>query len=122
MKNPDFKGKYGPYTLVAGGSDGLGHAFAEAIAKRGLNLVLIARNKERLEATAAKLKETYGIDVISLVADLADYENIKSQLNELKISIGLLIYNAAFAPIGLFEEIDEAQLMLAADVNVKAAL
>jgi len=122
MKNPDFKGKYGPYALVAGGSDGLGHAFAEAIAKRGLNLVLIARNKERLEATATKLHEAYGVDVIYLVADLSDYENVKSQLSELKVSIGLLIYNAAFAPIGLFEEIDESQLMLAADVNVKAPM
>ncbi len=122
MKIAHFKEKYGQYALVAGGSDGLGYAFAEAIARRGLNLVLIARQEQRLEEAASRLKETYHVDVISIAADMADYETVKERIGTLAVSIGLLVYNAAFAPIGLFENISEERLALAAAVNVKAPL
>ena len=122
MKISQFKEKYGPYALVAGGSDGLGYAFAESIARRGLNLVLIARQNERLEAAAARLEETYQIDVISIAADMADYENVKETISALEVSIGLLVYNAAFAPIGLFENASDENLALAASVNVTTPL
>jgi short-subunit dehydrogenase len=122
MKNSQFKEKYGPYALVAGGSDGLGFAFAEAAARRGLNLVLIARQAERLQAAAERLKAAYRVDVIAIAADMADYEHVAAQIRALPVSIGLLIYNAAYAPIGLFEHAGEEQLSLAVDVNVKAPL
>jgi len=122
MKTTQFKEKYGQYALIAGGSDGLGYAFAEAIARRGLNLVLIARQEDRLKAAATRLKEIYGIDVIPVAADMADYENVKKLISALKVSIGLLVYNAAFAPIGLFENTSEDHLALATVVNVKAPL
>lgn len=122
MKIAQFKEKYGQYALVAGGSDGLGFAFAEAIARRGSDLILIARREDRLKSAAAKLKEKYKIDVISIAADMADYENVKKLISDLKVTIGLLVYNAAFAPIGLFENTDEDHLALAAAVNVKAPL
>ncbi len=122
MKTAQFKEKYGQYALIAGGSDGLGFAFAQALAQRGLNLVLIARQEERLKAAAASLKETYSVDVIALAADIADYGNVKKLIGTLNVSIGLLVYNAAFAPIGLFENTSEEQLALAAAVNVKTPL
>lgn len=121
-KDSQFKEKYGPYALVAGGSDGLGAAFAEALARRGLNLVLIAREKERLETTAARLREQYGIEIKTVSADMADFENVKKMISALDVSIGLLVYNAAFCPIGLFKNTDEDHLALAAAVNVKAPL
>jgi len=117
-----FKEKYGPYALVAGGSNGLGAAYAEALARRGLNLVLIAREKERLEKTSKRLREQYGIEVVAVTADMADFENVKKLIAGLNVSIGLLVYNAAYAPIGLFENISEEQLSLAAAVNVRAPL
>ena len=122
MKANQFKEKYGQYTLVAGGSDGLGYAFAEAIARRGVNLVLIARQEKRLKEAADRLKEKYKIDVICIAADMADFDNVKKSILTLKVSIGLLVYNAAFSPIGLFENISEEHLALAAAVNVKAPL
>jgi short-subunit dehydrogenase len=122
MNTKPFKEKYGPYALVAGGSEGLGYAFAEAIARRGLNLVIIARQEDRLKAAATRLTETYDIDVITIAADMADYENVKKLISTLSVSIGLLVYNAAFAPIGLFENTNEEHLALAAAVNVKAPL
>lgn len=122
MKSSQLKEKYGPYALIAGGSDGLGFAYAAAAARRGLNLVLIARQEERLNAAAARLKAAYSIDVITIAADMADIEHVTEQIRAHSVSIGLLIYNAAYAPIGLFEQTDEEQLSLAVAVNVKAPL
>ncbi|MCL2211710.1 MAG: SDR family NAD(P)-dependent oxidoreductase [Treponema sp.] len=124
----NFCKKYGPWALVAGGSDGLGAAYSEALARRGMNLVMIAREKKRLEDTAAKIKEKYSIDVVTIAADLSDFENVKKLISnllsaeDLKISIGLMVYNAAFAPIGLFENTSEEHLSLAANVNVRTPL
>jgi len=126
MKNNDkylsFWKKYGPTALVAGGSNGLGAAFAEALARRGMNLILLAREKERLEETAARLREKYSVDVTTFAADLSDYENIKNLVSGVSASVGLLVYNAAYAPIGLFENINEEQLAMAAAVNVRTPL
>ena len=122
MRTTRFKDTYGPYALVVGGSYGLGAAFAEAIARRGVDLVLLARQEDRLQATAARLKETYGVDVVAFAADVADYESVKERLGDLKVAIGLLVYDAAYAPIGLFEDVSEHQLVRATEVNVRAPL
>jgi uncharacterized protein len=122
VRTTRFKETYGSYALVAGGSDGLGAAFAEAVARRGLNVVLLARQEDRLRATAARLKQSYGVDVVAIAADVADYENVKEQLRQLDLSIGLLVYNAAYAPIGPFEDTNEDQLVRATEVNVRAPL
>jgi short-subunit dehydrogenase len=121
MRGAPFRDKYGPYALVAGGSVGLGAAFAEAIARRGVNLVLLARNEERLEATAARLRGAYGVDVVAIAADMADWADVKKRV-ALTVPIGLLVYDAAFAPIGLFEDASEDDLARAVAVNVKAPL
>jgi short-subunit dehydrogenase len=117
----NFWKQYGPYALVAG-SGGLGAAFAEALARRGLNLVLAAFNKESLAETAKKLKEKYKVEVITLGVDPADFENFKNVLTGLDVSIGLLIYNSAFASSGLFENTGEEHLSQAANANVRTPL
>lgn len=122
MKATRFKETYGPYAVVAGGSYGLGAAFAEAIAQRGLNVVLLARQEDRLKATAARLRGTYGVDVVAIAVDMADFDTAKRRLGELDVSIGLLVYDAAYAPIGRFEDTDEDQLLRATEVNVRAPL
>jgi short-subunit dehydrogenase len=122
MKKEQFQQKYGPYALIAGGSDGLGYAYAEAIARRRLNLILIARQEERLLKAAKRLKETYPINVVSVVADMADFADVKAKIEALQLPIGLLVYNAAYSPISLFENISEEQLALAVAINVKAPL
>ncbi len=122
MRTPSFKEMYGPYALVVGGSYGLGAAFAEAIAQRGVNVVLLARQEDRLRATAARLKEAYGVDVLAFAADAADYESVEERLGDLKVPIGLLVYDAAYAPIGPFADMSENQLLRATEVNVRAPL
>ena len=117
-----FKEKYGPYALVAGGSYGLGAAFAEALARRGLNLALLARGKERLINTALRLAAQYAVEVEYHPVDLADYEQTESLVKGLRAPPDLLVYNAAHAPIGLFAETGADQLAYAAAVNVRGPL
>lgn len=100
----------------------MGAAFAEGIAQRGVNLVLLARNEEQLKSTADRLIEKYGVDVIAVAADMSDFEGVKERLGRLDVSIGLLVYDAAYAPIGRFEEVTEGQLAQAAAVNVRGPL
>jgi len=117
-----FADRYGPYALVAGASEGLGAAFADAIARRGVDLVLLARREEQLNATAERVKQAHGVEVIAVVADLADIERVTEQLGALGVEIGLLVYDAAYAPIGPFADATAEQLAQAAAVNVRAPL
>jgi len=119
---PDFKYKYGPWALVAGASEGLGAAYAEALAKRGLNLILIARRSEKLEILSNKLRNNYPVEIKYQALDLADFGQTKQFVSQLDLNIGLLIYNAAYAPIGYFENIPEDNLEKIIDVNIKAPL
>ncbi|MGB5355845.1 MAG: SDR family NAD(P)-dependent oxidoreductase [Eudoraea sp.] len=118
----DFKTKYGPWAIIAGASEGLGAAFAEALAKRHLNLVLIARRSDKLEQLSHKLRDNYPIEIINHSIDLADFEQTKLFFSELSIDIGLLVYNAAYAPIGYFENIPEHDLDQIVNVNIKTPL
>ncbi len=118
----DFKSKYGPWAIVAGASEGLGAAFAEVLARRGLNLILIARRLEKLEALSVNLRNKYPIEIIVYSIDLADFEQTKQFLSRPETDIGLLVYNAAYAPIGYFENISEENLTRIVDVNIKTPL
>ncbi len=60
-----------PYALVAGGSKGIGYGIAEALAKRGYNLILIARHLDTLQAAKNKLETKYSIHVEILAIDLS---------------------------------------------------
>lgn len=122
MSATKFAETYGPYALVAGGADGLGAAFAEGLAQRGVNLILLARHEDRLSETATRLRASYGVDVITIPIDLADSESVTQRIAGVEASIGLLVYNAAYAPIGRFEDVSADQLVLATDVNVRAPL
>jgi short-subunit dehydrogenase len=100
----------------------LGLAYAQALARRGLNLVLVARQEQRLLAAASQIRASFGVDVVAIPADLADWSSAAPQIEPLVSSIGLLVYNAAYAPIGLFEDKSATELSQAAAVNVASPL
>ncbi len=116
-------GKYGPWAVVAGASDGLGAAFASYLAASGFNLVLIARRAELLEANAARLREVSGVQVRTIALDLAqaDLANVLAKVAG-DVEVGLAVYNAAFAPIGAFGERPLEDLLRVVDVNVRGPL
>jgi len=61
---------YGPCALVLGGSEGIGRAFADELARAGLDLVLVARNAAPLESAAADIRAAFGVRVHTRVRDL----------------------------------------------------
>ncbi len=83
---------YGPWAVIAGGSEGVGAEFAAQLAEAGVNLVLVARKPEPLERTAARCREL-GAQTRTLAIDLIDgVDEIIAATADLEI--GLLIYNA----------------------------
>lgn len=118
-----FASKYGPWALVAGASEGLGAAFATALAARGLHLVLLARRAEVLATLATSLREAHGVQVETHACDLArpDLGAVLSALAEAH-PIGLAVYNAAYAPIGDVLGRSEEELLRVVDVNVRGPL
>ena len=67
-----FRDRYGAWAVVAGASEGLGAAFADQIASRGLNLVLVARRAAKLESLCESLVARHGVEARALPLDLAD--------------------------------------------------
>lgn len=83
---------YGPWAVIAGGSEGVGAEFAALLAEGGVNLVLIARKPDPLERTAARCREL-GVQTRTLAIDLVDgVEAVIAATADLEV--GLLIYNA----------------------------
>ncbi|MEW5814956.1 MAG: SDR family oxidoreductase [Spirochaetota bacterium] len=91
--------------LITGASSGIGAALAREFAINGHDLVLIARNTNRLETISSELRSQYGVLAKVIVRDLADRnsaEAIYRQLQNEKISIQILINNAGFNVYGEF--------------------
>jgi short-subunit dehydrogenase len=96
----NFSSRYGPWAIVAGASEGLGRAFAVELARRGVGVVAVARRGDGLQALAADLKQE-GADVITVAADLATEQGHAAiAAATAPLAIGLVVANAAYAPVG----------------------
>ncbi len=87
--------RYGPWALVAGASDGIGEAFARALAVAGLNIVLLARRAPLLAELAADIGRQHGVSTRCVSADLTAgniLDRVRDGTDDLEI--GLLVYNA----------------------------
>jgi len=95
-----------PTVLITGASSGIGTTYAERFARRGHDLVLVARDKARLEALAARLREESKVAVDVLQADLTqptDLSAVETRLRD-DARIGILINNAGIAQSGGFAQ------------------
>lgn len=116
--------RHGPWALIAGGSEGVGAAFADQLATLGFDLVLIARGAARLEATAAAVRATHGVEVRTLALDLVSagaVDRIVEVTDDLEV--GLLVYNAgANSQAGGFLDGDLSGFQGVIDLNVTVPL
>jgi short-subunit dehydrogenase len=99
--------KYGPWALVTGASSGLGTEFVKQLAARGLNVVLVARRAERMEALADGVQRAYDIQTRVIPGDLTVHDTcclVKDQTSDLEV--GLLVNNAGFGLSGAYADLD----------------
>ena len=125
LKDPpkQFLHSYGPWAVVAGASEGLGAAFADALAARGLNLVMVARRTAIMQALAERLSAKYAVQVRTLTLDLASPEAANQIAQEVKnLEVGLLVYNAAFSAVDLFLDRPLDDHLREVDTNVRSPL
>jgi short-subunit dehydrogenase len=118
-----FVSRYGSWAVIAGASEGLGAAFAEELARRGMNLVLLARRAEVLVDVKARLGAAHRVAIRTHAYDLAR-PDLPAVLEEATrdLDVGVAVYNAAHAPIGDVLERSIDDLLRVVDVNVRGPL
>jgi uncharacterized protein len=109
--------------LITGASSGIGAIYADRFAKRGYDLILVARDEARLNALAGKLHTQYGIVAKVLPADLSTEAGIQAVENRLEEdpSITLFINNAGIARLGTLAEMRKQDITDIIQLNVNAA-
>ncbi|KGM42066.1 AraC family transcriptional regulator [Aquabacterium sp. NJ1] len=111
-----------PAVLITGASSGIGAVYADRFAQRGHDLVLVARDKTRLDAIAARLRSSYGVAVDVRQADLTlqpDLASVEALLRE-DARIGILINNAGIAQSGDFLQQNGQRIEQLIALNVTA--
>lgn len=106
--------------LITGASSGIGAVYAQRLAARGFDLLLVARDEERLQAAGTKLRVDHGVQVEVLNADLTQKDDVLKLEQRLRSdsSISLLLNNAGVAADGLLANADMDQLDKLIQLNV----
>uniref|UniRef100_A0A8B9RS53 Hydroxysteroid dehydrogenase like 1 n=1 Tax=Accipiter nisus TaxID=211598 RepID=A0A8B9RS53_9AVES len=121
----DLVKQYGKWAVVTGSTDGIGKAYAEELAKRRVNIILIGRNKGKLEAVSRSISETYKVETDFIVADFSKgrepYAAIKKALKDREI--GILVNNVGmFYPYpDYFTNVSEDVLWDMININIASA-
>jgi short-subunit dehydrogenase len=94
-----FVESYGPWAVVAGASEGVGAVFAAAVAKEGINVVLLARRQGVLDEVAARISDESGVEVRAVAVDLASSGAMETVADATRhLEVGLLTYCAGADP------------------------
>lgn len=118
MSNHSPKG----VALVTGASSGIGAIYADRLAKRGYDLILVARNKDRLDSIASRLRLETGRQVTALQADLNDkaaLAKVEAILHE-DPSITMLVNNAGVGSVASILQADVEKMEAMIDLNITA--
>jgi short-subunit dehydrogenase len=111
--------KYGNWALITGSSEGIGKGFAKRCAQEGMNLVMIARREDKLNASAQELANEYGVETRTLSLDMTQEGAIEKIIEAVSdIEIGMLINNVAFSRPAEFLSLSEENIGKQIYVNV----
>jgi len=111
----------GKRALVCASSKGLGLGCAKALAENGVSLILNARGEEALQEAAKNIRETYGVEVTPIAADVSTPEGQK-QLIAAARGVDILVNNAGGPPPGLWSDWDRDDFIAALDSNMLAPI
>lgn len=99
--------RYGPWAVITGASAGIGAEFALRIAEHGINVVLVARRRDRLEELASRIEDMFRVEARVAPADLTSRDAVEALQPALAdIDIGLLVNCAGFGTSGPFLDMD----------------
>jgi len=118
-----FAAKYGPFAVVAGASEGLGAAFAHAIAARGVGVILLARRADALASVADDVTRQHGVEARPVVCDVGDAsfgEALGAATRDVEVGLG--VYNAAYSFIAPLLERPLEEALRVVDVNIRGPL
>ena len=107
--------------LITGASNGIGLELAKIHASKGGDLVLVARNKSKLDELKTELEKLYKVKVYTIGKDLSAYNAAQEVYNETKaqnIEIDYLINNAGFGDFGIFVETDWNKELQMINLNI----
>ncbi len=111
----------GKRALLCASSKGLGRGCAEALAEAGVNLILNARGAAALEETAAEIRSKYGVDVVTVAADVSTDEG-RAALLAVATDVDILVNNAGGPPPGIWSDWDRDDFIAALDANMLAPI
>lgn len=115
--------RYGEWCLVAGAAEGIGAAYARAVAERGMGVILVDQNRGPGEKLARELEQQYAVSVRTVHLDLASGDAIPVIMEELrKTSCRLIIYNAAYSRVQPFMKNSATDLERYLQVNMQKPL
>ena len=108
--------------VITGASAGIGKVYADRFAKRGYDLLLVARRKDRLDALSKDVQQKYGVKVDTLVADLTKHEDLEKVGSSIASNerITVLVNNAGTAVVGPSAQIPVDKLEFQLDLNARS--
>ncbi|XP_052898813.1 inactive hydroxysteroid dehydrogenase-like protein 1 [Anopheles moucheti] len=116
--------RYGKWAVITGASDGIGKGYAHYLARKGMSIVLVARNEAKLAKVAAEIKSKHGVEIKIVVADFSKgleiYPLLQTALTPL--DIGILVNNVGVThgPPMYVDEVSQQMLWDLINVNVAA--
>ncbi len=108
--------------LITGSSGGIGYELALQFAQDGYQLILVARNREKLEVLAKKITETHHVEVMVFDTDLSEHSaplQLYEAITSLNIQVDVLVNNAGFGMYGPFQHTDAVREISMIDLNVR---
>ncbi|MFD0767314.1 SDR family NAD(P)-dependent oxidoreductase [Mucilaginibacter lutimaris] len=110
------------YALITGATSGIGYELAKLFAKDNYNLIIVSRDQQQLDKTAAELQES-GVDVITFAKDLFNRDEVFSLCDDVKrtgIQVDVLVNDAGQGAYGLFKDNDIERELKIIDLNIGA--
>jgi short-subunit dehydrogenase len=112
------------YTLITGGTMGIGYELAKLFAQNGYNLIIVARDEAELSRVKMEL-ESSGVDVIAIVKDLFEPEapfELYDEIKEENLDVNILVNNAGQGQYGLFADTDIRRELAIVQLNISSLI